>query len=218
MEGVMVEVDPLPVVVAFAGVLLAFLAGGSFVNRRRAGAMANNLKPAFLALGPARITWLGRAAFRYDVDKPKGDLAQVAALVQLLPRDLPFSWAVAAFMGRRDMMSLRASLRRPPKFEFEAFVDEGYVGRRMREVLKATLWPIRKLGHGPVVVAAPKGDVDEVQKRLAPLGDELERLWRLSASKVEPHLTANFDPSGPSDVLQARVKTVMAVAGVLVAD
>ncbi len=214
----MVEVDPLPLVVAFAGVLLAFLAGGSFVNRRRAGTMANNLKPAFLFLGPTRITWLGRAAFRYDVDKPKGDLAQVAAFVQLLPRDLPFSWAVAALMRRRDMMSLRASLHRPPKLEFEAFVDKGYVGKRMREALKATRWPIRKLRDGPVVVAAAKGDLDEVEKRLGPLREDLERLWRLSASKVEPHLTANFDPSGPPDVLEARVKAITAVAGALVAD
>jgi hypothetical protein len=214
----MVELDPLPVVVAFAAVLLAFLAGGSFVNRRRAGTMANTVKPAFLALGPTRITWLGRAAFRYDVDKPKGDFVQVAALVQLLPRDLPFSWAVAALMGRRDMMSLRASLRRPPKLEFEAFVDEGYVGKRMREALRATRWPIRKLGDGPVVVAAAKGDLEAVERRLGPLGEVLERLWRLSASKVEPHLTANFDPSGPPEDLEARMEAIIAVAGALVAD
>lgn len=214
----MAEVDPLPAVVALAGVLLAFLAGGSFVNRRRAGTMANNLKPAFLPLGPTSITWLGRAAFRYDVEKPKGDLAQVAALVQLLPRDLPFSWAVAAIMGRRDMMSLRANLRRPPRLEFEAFVDEGYVGRRMREALRGTGWPIRRLGAGPIVVAAPRGELDAVQKRLSPLAEELGRLWRLSASRAEPHLTANLDPSGPPEVLQARVGAILAVAGALVAD
>ncbi len=214
----MVEVDPLPLVVAFAGVLLAFLAGGSFVNRRRAGRLANNLKPAFLSLGPARITWLGRAAFRYDVDKPKGDLAQVAAYVQLLPRDLPFSWAVAALMGRRDMMSLRANLRKPPRLEFEAFVDEGYVGKRMREALQGTGWPTRKLPGGRIVMAAPKGDLEAVEKRLIPLKEDLGRLWRISASKAEPHLTANFDPSGPPTTHEARVKTLLAVAGVLVAD
>jgi hypothetical protein len=214
----MVEVDPLSAVIAFAGVLLAFLAGGSYINRKRAGKMANNLKPAFLSLGSAKITWIGRGVFRYDVEKPKEPFERVAAMTQLLPRDLPFSWAAAAIMGKKDMMTFRANLRSPPRVEFEAFVDEGYVGRRMREALESTDWQTLRLPAGEIVVAAARRDLAIVRNQLAPFEERLTSIWRLSASKVEPHITANFDPSGPPDLQEARVRTLREIALSLVSE
>ncbi len=210
--------DPLPVVIAFAGVLLAFLAGGSYVNRKKAGSMANNLKLAFLSLGATKITWMGRAVFRYDVDKPKEPFAAVAAMTQLLPRDMPFSWAAAALMGKKDMTTFRANLKSPPKVEFEAFVDEGYVGRRMREALERSDWETLRLPAGKMVVAASRRDMAATRNRLTRFEESLGTMWRLSASKLEPHLTVNFHPGGPPQLHEERVKTIREVAMTLVAD
>lgn len=214
----MVEFGPLSAVIAFAGVLLAFLAGGSYMNRKKAGSMANNLKPAFLALGAAKITWIGRAVFRYDVEKPKEPFAQVAAMTQLLPRHLPFSWAAAVLMGRKDMLTMRVNLRSHPKVEFEAFTDEGYVGRRMREALERIDWPTLRLSRGRIVVAAPRRELAAVKTRLARFEEDLATMWRLSASKLEPHMTINFDPGGSPDVHEARMRTLVKIASTLVAD
>jgi hypothetical protein len=214
----MVQVYALAAVIAFAGVLLAFLAVGSYINRKRAGSMANNLKPAFLSLGPASIAWMGRGVFRYDVEKPKEPFERVAAMTQLLPRDLPFSWAAAAIMGRKDMVTVRANLRSLPKVEFEAFVDEGYVGKRMREALESTDWQTLRLPAGRVVVAAARRDLASVRNRLAPLEEKVATMWRVSASKLEPHITANFDPSGPAELHEARMRTLTEIASSLVAE
>ncbi len=214
----MVEIDPLVPVIAFAAILIAFLAAGSFANRKRAGSMANNLKPAFLLLGEARITWFGRGTFRYDVDKPKEPFDRVAAMTRLLPRDLPFNWLIAALMGKKDMLTFRANLQSFPKVEFEAFVDEGYVGRRMREAMEATDWQTLRLPGGKVVVAAPRRDLAAARNRLSSFEKVLATIWRLSASKVEPHITANFHPGGPSDLQEDRMRTLREIASVLVAD
>lgn len=212
------EIDPLSAVIAFAGILLAFLAVGSYVTRKMAGSMANNLKLAFLALGNARIAWLGRGVFRYDVDKPKEPFEKIATMTQLLPRDLPFSWLAAALMGRKDMATFRANLKSPPKFEFEVFVDSGYIGRRMRGALEATDWETMTLPRGKLVVAAPRRKIAEVRGRLAPLEENLASFWRVSASKMEPHITANFDPRGPSSLHEARMRFLRDTAAALVAD
>lgn len=214
----MVEVDPVSAVIIFAGILLAFLAGGSYVNRKRAGALANSLKPAFLLLGPASITWIGRAVFRYDVEKPKEPYVRVAALTQLLPRDLPFNWIIAALMGKKDMVTMRANLKEPPKVEFEAFLDEGYIGKRMREALENTEWETLRLPQGRIVIAAARRDLASVRNRLAPLEEDLMKLWRVSSSKVEPHMTINFDPRGPPELHQDRMKSLIKLAGALVTD
>lgn len=214
----MVDVDPLAAVIVFAGVLLAFLAGGSYINRKRAGAMANSLKPAFLSLGPASITWLGRGIFRYDVEKPEEPFVRVAAMAQLLPRDLPFSWAAAVLLGKKDMVTFRANLRSPPMVEFEAFLDEGYVGRRMREALESTEWQTLRLPGGKVVVAAARRDLATSKNLTAPFEEGLESIWRLSASKVEPHITANFDPAGPPDLHERRLRTLKEIARAIMSE
>jgi hypothetical protein len=188
----------LAVAVAF---LVAWFAWGTAKNVRRGNAVMRWMQAGLPLLGAkTTIRWLGSTAVEMRLQEAKPPFEQVALVIFLEPRDMPWLWALARWRGRKDTLIVRAKLRRQPRAELELIDRATWSGREALPRLRD--WAVREpasaaepaLYHRDQAGQSLADDLLELARReaLAP--------WRLAVRQGEPHFQLHLSlPSAQAD-------------------
>lgn len=178
-------------VAVVAAVVVAWFAAGTLHNVRKGSAVMRWMQAGLPLLG-ARTTvrWLGTTAVEMVIREAKAPFEQVALIVFMEPRDLPWMWALSRRGGRRDTLIIRARLRRPPRVDLEALERGSWSGDEALRRMPVGEWSVREPsspGGLPVWVKAPAA-ADRAEDLVALARGAGMTVRRLSVRRTEPHL------------------------------
>lgn len=183
-----------PVTVVFtlvAVVVVGWFAAGTIHNVRKGSSLMRWMQGGLPLLG-ARTTvrWLGTTAVEMVIRDAKPPFEEVALVIFLEPRDLPWMWALSRRSGRRDTLIVRTRLRRPPRLDLEALDLDSWSGHDALRGMPARDWSV----HEP----STPGGLPIYAKTPAALGRTEDLLGlarraglmvrRLSVRRTDPHL------------------------------
>ncbi len=182
----MVAFDPgLTAVLAVAVLFIVWYFVGSFLNRRIARRIANEMRDSLLSLGgTSRVQPFGSTAFRMTTEGAKAPFRDLSVVVTLQPREMPINWALARAQGRRDVAVFEASLRSTPRVGFELVDPRSRVGKR-RARAKSSWSPAELAGRNYLLSAKNEKEAETLLD-----GIDSEALRAISAL----HVTAGSEP------------------------
>jgi hypothetical protein len=179
--------------IALAALLLLWYVVGGFINRRRAGMIVRQVRDSIESLGgTATIRWIGRNAFRIEVEKLAAPFEKLSISGLLEPRETFFLWLVWRLAGRQDWLMIRAALNGIVGPAFEVYHPRRRGAADIRRAISALGWRAEALpGHAELLCAA----ADARGKRLA--GEMLAGLrnipvWRIGLQTQAPQLTVSL--------------------------
>ncbi|TME12481.1 MAG: hypothetical protein E6I65_03475 [Chloroflexi bacterium] len=177
-------------------IMLSFAFGTQW-NIRKGNARLRWLQPALPVLGErTTLRWLGSSVVQLDLVEPRDPFREVTVMVVLEPRDVPLLWLFARAGGRRDMLILRASLRRAPRLEVEAVAAGAWIKASDDE--EVATWPAISFPNDIRATAVPGSDpasVAAVRRAWERLATASGGVWRLSIRRTVPHLEVHLRPS-----------------------
>lgn len=188
-------------------VLVAF-ALGTGENVRRGNAILRWLQAGGLrVLGPrTTLRWLGSSAVELRIVEPAEPFRAVTVTVVLEPRDLPWLWALHRRQGRRDLVILRADLRRAPRLELQLADPLGWTSAEAVRLLGDPAEGWQRLPWSTDEMSGWRGLGNPAHLR--PVIDRLiaaAPLSRLSVSQTVPHLELHVRPPDPARTPAERV-------------
>lgn len=192
-----------------AGLIIVMLsfALGTQRNIGKGNARLKWLQPALPALGRrTTLRWLGSSAVQLDLVDPVEPFRDVTVLYVLEPRDVPLLWLFSRASGRRDVLIVRANLRRPPRLDLEAATPAAWI--RAADVDEAATWAPAAFPAGVVATAIPGADPSEVaaaRRGWERLGAATDAVWRMSVRRTVPHLEIHLRPKDADGVPATRV-------------
>lgn len=184
-----------------AVIVVGWFAAGSIANVRKGHAAMRWLQGGLPVLGErTTVRWVGTTSVGLNIARAQPPFEQVALVVFLAPRDVPWLWALASRRGRRDALIVRAQLERAPADDVELLDRTSWSGRDAGRRLASQRWSVRE-PHSP-------GDLTALYKyeRALALGDELLSIARgagvavrrLATHHDQPHLEIHVDlPQAP---------------------
>lgn len=131
--------------------VMGWFAAGLIYNLRRGDAVLRWLQKALPRVGEkTTLRWLGTSVVQLGIAHAKAPFRSLDTLVVLAPRDLPWTWGLAALQGRQDTLILRASLAQAPALDFDLVEPKAWTGRMALKQASSLDW---KAQPGP----APDG-------------------------------------------------------------
>ncbi len=217
--------DPSQLLVSVIGglvvlVLVAF-ALGTGENVRRGNAILRWLQTGGLRLLGPRTTlrWLGSSAVELRIVDPPDPFRAVSLTVVLEPRDLPWLWAISRRRGRRDLVIIRADLRRAPRLELHLADPAAWTSGETVRLLDDPGERWERLPWPTPAAAGWRGQGDPMALRstIERLAAGAGQLTRLSISQTVPHLEVHLQPPDPNRVPAERLtRPFVDLAGLLV--
>jgi hypothetical protein len=203
------------VVIILSGVLVAWLAGGIWYNRRRAHRVWRWLEPGLKVLG-GRISGLSTsgtgAGLRASVRNTKAPFRRVQVVARLESRENLPLWLFEQLQGRGDQIAFRGWLRSSPHIEVEIVPTESELDRALR---RQTESPWQRVEPSAGWVMAWRGELGAAQEAALRtlLVTYASHLRRFSLSRSEPHLFVQLSLAGlasePSREWLERVKNAV---------
>ena len=187
---------------ALAALLILGYVVGSQLNRRRARALANSLRAALRTLdGEPAFSQLGAFGFSARAEPKGGPIRSIQAAVILLPREIPPLWLLRRLSGVTDLLTLRVTLVKAPRFEGDLLDTHAPYGRRAARRIPAG-WS-RRQGDGWLAAAPDEVALD----RAADLGGAAREAGLaaqiISLRQVSPHLLITLEaPASEAEALQ----------------
>jgi hypothetical protein len=86
------------------------------------------------------LRWLGSSVVELKIQQAEAPFSRADVLIVLEPRDVSIIWLFARFRRRRDLFIFRATLRRTPQLELEAFDPSAWSAHGVERKLKAEQW------------------------------------------------------------------------------
>lgn len=179
--------------IALAALLLLWYVVGGFINRRRAGMIVRQVRDSIQSLGgTATIRWIGRNAFRIEVEKLTAPFEKLSISGLLEPRETFFLWLVWRLGGRQDWLMIRATLIGAVGPAFEVYHPWRRGAADVGRAIRALGWRAEVLpGHAELRCAS----ADARGKALA--GEMLAALrnvpiWRVGLQSQAPQLTLSL--------------------------
>jgi len=167
--------------------VVAWFAAGTIWNVRLGRELMRWMQGGLPILGQrSTVRWLGSTAVEMVIDKGKAELAKVAVVIFLEPRDLPW-WPLSHLRGRRDTLIIRGVLRRAPAVELEALAPKSWSGRDALPRVPAD-WAERETEAGVVVHHPGAEALAKAEKMLALARSAGLEIRRLSVRRSEPNL------------------------------
>jgi len=184
-------------ITALAILVVGWFAAGTAWNVRKGSALMRWMQGGLPVLGErTTVRWLGSTAVEMVIQKARPPFEQVALVIFLEPRDVPWMWAVSRGRGRRDTLILRGRLRRPPRADAEALDPESWSGRDALRGVASPEWSVRApISPGGLSTwyrtPASLARADELLALAAQAGLEVRRL---SVRQAEPHFQLHVAP------------------------
>lgn len=177
----------MPLALGAGAVLLLWYAAGNEIMRRRARDLALWCKRTTDPLGGRQaIKWLTVQSFRLELEELQAPF-QAGAITGLTESwDVPMVWLWNRLRGRRDMVLLEVTLRRPPAWGLELYRPGTILSGDARRSARLEGWSEESLDEFRV---APGSGVprDLAGRLLAELGDNRVHLVRLSVRRRDNH-------------------------------
>jgi hypothetical protein len=187
------------ILVAF--VVLGWFALGTQVNIRRGNRLLQWLGQGLPLVGErTTLRWLGSSAIELKVQVALAPLDSAEVFVVLESRDLPVLWWLFRAWGRRDLLIVRAELRRAPRVELEVFHPGAWSARGRARALGREHWTLVSLplhqpvpaSGSPLVAYAPRPA--DATADLLPLVPGAEgSLVRVAVRRTAPHLEVHWE-------------------------
>jgi hypothetical protein len=182
---------------AVAILVLAWFAAGTVWNVRRGSAIMRWMQEGLPLLGEkTTVRWLGSTAVEMVIKEARPPFEQVALVIFLEPRDIPWMWALSRQRGRRDTLIIRGQLRKRPQADLEALDRESWSGRDALRGMEGGQWSVREPmspGGLPTYYQTSKA-LDRADALLELAGRAGLVLRRLSIRRTEPHLQLHLAP------------------------
>jgi hypothetical protein len=181
-------------VIGLAAFLLGWYVIGLHRGRRRAGALVRQIRDSIQALGgTATIRWIGRSAFRIEVEQvTAAPLSRLALSVLLEPRETFLLWAFGRCFGRRDWLRVAATLSGGVKGAFEVYHPRRRGGFDSAHHVRSLGWAAERLpGRAELLCAAPGPDGRALAQQVIADLRGLE-VWGVRVRNKEPHLTVSL--------------------------
>jgi hypothetical protein len=196
------------VLILVAFVVLGWFALGTQLNIRHGNRLLRWLGQGLPLVGErTTLRWLGSSAIELKVQTALEPLRSAEVFVVLEPRDLPLLWWLFRARGRRDLLIVRAELRRAPRIELEAFRPGAWSARGRARALGREHWipvplpvllataPTPTASGSPLVAYAPRPA--DVTADLLPLIPGAEgSLVRVAVRQTAPQLEAQWELRG----------------------
>ena len=179
--------------IGLAAFLLGWYVVGLYVNRRRAGQMVRQVRDSIQPFGgTATIRWIGRSAFRIEVDKLQAPLTGLGISLLLEPRETFLLWLFGRCFGRRDWLMLSVSLDGAVKGAFDVYHPRRRGAMDSAHEIRDLGWETTAApGRPELLMAAPGPDgralAQETLSALRPLN-----LWRVRVRNKTPQLTISL--------------------------
>ncbi|HEY7060902.1 MAG TPA: hypothetical protein VII06_05435 [Chloroflexota bacterium] len=172
-----------------AGVWVAWLLGGTLLNRRRAAALSRwAYAEARPYGGKLYVRWLTMAAFELTVPEARAPFRQLSLTGFLESREMPFVWLWNRVRRRGDLLVVRAELRRRPVWGLEVYRGQSLLAGDARQAAIDAGWtPVQ--GADGLWRASGGGAAAELSDRLlGALGPWAPHLDRLAVRREAPQL------------------------------
>jgi hypothetical protein len=176
---------------ALSIVVVGWFAAGTIHNVRKGTALMRWMQGGLPLLGArTSVRWLGTTAVEMVIREARPPFEDVALVIFMEPRDLPWMWALTRGGGRRDTLIIRARLRRVPRVDLEALDPKSWSGHDALRRMPAGDWSVREPsseGGLPVYTRTPAalGRADDLVALARGAGLTVRRL---SVRRTEPHL------------------------------
>ncbi len=160
-------------------------------NRQRAARILEWLECALAGQGHVLgIRWVAPSRFRVPLRLPHG-FRRASVYVELLPRELPFSWFWAALRHRQDQLTFEADLDAAPRFNLQVY-NHRWCGRTRKKLNPlAERWSFDQTG--PMVITS-RGDWQrEITMMMnALLSTRDHELLGVGFRRSSPHFSASL--------------------------
>jgi hypothetical protein len=192
-----------PILMVLVFILMGWFAAGTILNVRKGSAAMRWMQGGLPMLGErSTVRWLGTTSVELRIREAKPPFTEVAVVVFLEPRDVPWLWALNRSWGRRDTLIIRGLFRRTPDEELEALDRQSWSGRDAVRELGEERWSERgKSADGELSVLIKVDSAGAQADALLDLARGAGmRVRRLSVRRKEPHLVLHVDlPAVSSD-------------------
>ncbi len=180
-------------VLALAAFLLLWYVIGIQVNRYRARTLVRQIRSSLQPFGGnATIRWIGRSAFRIEVDQPGPPFGRLSLSVLLEPRETFVLWGIGRLFGRRDWLLLSATLSGAVKGAFEVYHPKRRGAADSAREIQTLGWAAEPLPGRPELLCAAPGSAG---RSLAQEAMSLVRglsVWRVRVRQKAPQLTVSL--------------------------
>ena len=199
-----------PFLTVLVFLVVGWFAAGTIWNVRKGSAAMRWMQGGLPLLGErTTVRWLGTTSVELGIEQAKAPFAQVAVVVFLEPRDVPWLWALARQSGRRDTLIIRAKLRHAPDADLEAVDGQSWSGRDALRQLGSENWSERKAGKPGATSLLVKrgGDEGRMEELLGVARGAGMEVRRLSIRRSPNHLLLHVDlPALTTDAAAFGVK------------
>ncbi|HLH21224.1 MAG TPA: hypothetical protein VK066_01780 [Chloroflexota bacterium] len=180
-----------------AGLWVAWLLGGTLINRRRAAAVSRWAYAEARPLGKKLyVRWITMAAFELTVPEARAPFRQLSFTGFLQSREMPFVWLWNRLRRRGDVLVVRAELRRRPLWGLEVYRAQSLLGGDARRAALEAGWTPAP-GPDGLWRANGGGAAAELSERLVgALGPWAAHLDRLAVRRETPQLVLALGLSG----------------------
>ncbi len=197
-----------------AVLVMAAFAGGTIWNIRKGSQLMRWMQGGLPRVGErTTVRWLGSTSVEMVIRQARPPFEQVALVIFMEPRDVPWMWALSRRQGRRDTLIVRAWLRAAPRADLEALDRSSWSGRDAMRRLSAEPWSVREPStpgglavYYKAAAALPRADA---LVELARRGGLVVR--RLSVRRTEPHLQIHLALPGAGASASEFFETVRAL-------
>jgi hypothetical protein len=179
--------------------VLGWFAVGSIWNVRKGSATLRWLREGLPVLGEkTTLRWIGTTSVDLVLSKAKPPFENVALVIFLEPRDVPWVWAFSRWWGRRDTLIVRGRLRHPPPHDIEALDEGSWSAREALRCMASEAWrPREAASSGLTVFTKSEADLPLADSLLDLAREAGFKVRRLSVGTQEPHLQLHTDLPGP---------------------
>ncbi len=201
-----------------AGGWVAWLLGGTLVNRRRAAVLSRWVYRELKPYGAKHyVRWITLAAFELSVPEARAPFRALRVTGFLQSRDMPFVWLWNRVRGRGDLLLVRADLRRPPAWGLEVYRPTSLLAGEARRAAEAAGWTLTQGADGLWRAYGGAGAPEQAERLLTALGEWAPHLDRLAVRREPPQLLLALALGGVSldapPALGTRLTRLAAAAG-----
>jgi hypothetical protein len=179
--------------IGLAAFLLGWYVIGLHLSRRRGGALVRQIRDSIQAFGgAATIRWIGRGAFRIEVEKLAAPLSRLGLSVLMEPRETFLLWVFGRLSGRRDWLKVSLTLGGGVKGAFEVYHPRRRGGSDSAHEVRSLGWAIEPFpGRAELLCAAPGPDGRALALEVMGALRGVE-IWGVRVRNKEPQLTVSL--------------------------